>query len=136
LTAEECNEILMKRALQQAAQNGTVIDTSQLNHNILNGSLKSLADGIGAVGSPDSQNGSNQVQLVQTKQEPGTNGHSPKVMSFIIFLFRFRRDHFFFQTPSGIPKERPYNCEECGKSFLLKHHLTTHSRVHTGTCID
>ncbi|XP_055314649.1 zinc finger protein 135 isoform X33 [Sitodiplosis mosellana] len=32
----------------------------------------------------------------------------------------------------GAPKERPYACEECGKSFLLKHHLTTHARVHTG----
>lgn len=27
---------------------------------------------------------------------------------------------------------RPYSCNECGKKFLLKHHLTTHSRVHTG----
>lgn len=32
----------------------------------------------------------------------------------------------------GTPKERPYACDECGKSFLLKHHLTTHARVHTG----
>jgi uncharacterized Zn-finger protein len=29
-------------------------------------------------------------------------------------------------------KERPYSCEQCGKSFVLKHHLTTHIRVHTG----
>lgn len=27
---------------------------------------------------------------------------------------------------------RPFACEQCGKKFLLKHHLTTHSRVHTG----
>lgn len=29
-------------------------------------------------------------------------------------------------------KQRPHTCEECGKSFLLKHHLATHIRVHTG----
>lgn len=27
---------------------------------------------------------------------------------------------------------RPFTCEQCGKKFLLKHHLTTHARVHSG----
>lgn len=27
---------------------------------------------------------------------------------------------------------RPFACEKCGKKFLLKHHLTTHARVHSG----
>jgi DNA-directed RNA polymerase subunit RPC12/RpoP len=31
-----------------------------------------------------------------------------------------------------VAKERPFSCQECGKSFLLKHHLVTHARVHTG----
>uniref|UniRef100_A0A1B6DPD0 C2H2-type domain-containing protein n=1 Tax=Clastoptera arizonana TaxID=38151 RepID=A0A1B6DPD0_9HEMI len=30
------------------------------------------------------------------------------------------------------PKQRPHVCDECGKTFLMKHHLTTHLRVHTG----
>lgn len=36
-------------------------------------------------------------------------------------------------------KIRPYSCRECGKTFLLKHHLTTHEKTHSGikphTCI-
>lgn len=27
---------------------------------------------------------------------------------------------------------RPFACDKCGKKFLLKHHLTTHARVHSG----
>lgn len=33
---------------------------------------------------------------------------------------------------SHAPKARPHTCEECGKAFMLKHHLLTHMRVHTG----
>lgn len=29
-------------------------------------------------------------------------------------------------------KARPHSCGECGKTFLMKHHLTTHLRTHTG----
>lgn len=80
----------MKRALQ-AAQGigapGTVNDTSQLNHALLNGGLKGLSDGITVVGSPDNQSNITQVQLIQTKQEPGTNSHSPKVLDTIIIDF-------------------------------------------------
>ena len=36
----------------------------------------------------------------------------------------------------GSNKERPYACEQCGKTFLLKHHLTTHTRSHTGKWIN
>ncbi|RUS86566.1 hypothetical protein EGW08_005647, partial [Elysia chlorotica] len=36
--------------------------------------------------------------------------------------------------------ETPYTCEDCGKCFNLKHHLTRHQRSHTGkkpyTCED
>jgi uncharacterized Zn-finger protein len=35
----------------------------------------------------------------------------------------------------GNNKERPYACEQCGKTFLLKHHLTTHARSHTGELV-
>ncbi|XP_017772010.1 PREDICTED: gastrula zinc finger protein XlCGF8.2DB-like isoform X2 [Nicrophorus vespilloides] len=29
-------------------------------------------------------------------------------------------------------KIRPFSCAECGKTFLLKHHLTTHEKTHSG----
>ena len=35
-------------------------------------------------------------------------------------------------SQARVLKERPYSCTECGKSFLLKHHLTTHARVGNG----
>lgn len=76
LTAEECNEILMKRA---AAAAGTTQPNANQNH------------------SP-SQSPPDSKPLVTNQ-------------------------------PAKI---RPYSCLECGKSFLLKHHLTTHARVHSG----
>lgn len=43
------------------------------------------------------------------------------------------------QTTKNAEKNagRPFTCEQCGKKFLLKHHLTTHARVHSGNeCVD
>lgn len=74
LTAEECNEILMKRAAAAASQ--------------------------------------------QNSHQSHSPSQSPSDSKPIV---------------TGTPvKTRPYSCLECGKSFLLKHHLTTHARVHSG----
>jgi hypothetical protein len=36
------------------------------------------------------------------------------------------------ETENNKNAGRPFTCEQCGKKFLLKHHLTTHARVHSG----
>lgn len=88
LTAEECNEILMKRALQAQGIATPVIDASQLNHTLLNGSLKSLAEATSQqnqVETIQTTTGHQQHhQLLHAKQEPGTANNSPKVRHLII----------------------------------------------------
>ncbi|XP_030387788.1 zinc finger protein 665 isoform X11 [Scaptodrosophila lebanonensis] len=65
-----------------------------------------------------------QGEAPNLKLEPGTLELSPKT--------ELQESMHFSETDATIKKERPYSCDECGKSFLLKHHLTTHARVHTG----
>lgn len=36
------------------------------------------------------------------------------------------------QGHNDTPKLRPFSCSQCDKTFLLKHHLTTHIKTHTG----
>lgn len=81
LTAEECNEILMKRALQAQGIATPVIDASQLNHTILNGGLKSLAEATVQQTQAETIQTTtvHQHHLLHTKQEPGTANNSPKV---------------------------------------------------------
>lgn len=89
LTAEECNEILMKRALQAQGIATPVIDASQLNHTLLNGGLKSLAEvNQQPQQDPLATNTVQQHHLLHAKQEPGTANNSPKV-SFYHHLIWF-----------------------------------------------
>ncbi|XP_032307259.1 zinc finger protein 189 isoform X15 [Drosophila ananassae] len=70
------------------------------------------------------ENEDSQGDAPNLKLEPGTLELSPKT--------EIQESMHFSETDATIKKERPYSCDECGKSFLLKHHLTTHARVHTG----
>ncbi|KAJ8721884.1 hypothetical protein PYW08_004286 [Mythimna loreyi] len=132
LTAEECNEILMKRALQAQGIATPVIDASQLNHTLLNGGLKSLAEATAQQTQAETIQTTtvHQHHLLHAKQEPGTTNNSPKTVYSQTELVHSNSVMSTAQ-PAAV-KERPYGCDECGKSFLLKHHLTTHARVHTG----
>lgn len=87
LTAEECNEILMKRALQAQGIATPVIDASQLNHTLLNGSLKSLAEATSQQTQAETiQTTVPQHHLLHAKQEPGTANNSPKVSSLLCLI--------------------------------------------------
>lgn len=86
LTAEECNEILMKRAAAAAGGGG---------------------GGAGGGGANQNQMSSHSPQSPPESKPQAQSAATPA-------------------------KIRPYSCLECGKSFLLKHHLTTHTRVHSG----
>lgn len=69
----------MKRALQAQGIATPVIDASQLNHTLLNGSLKSLAEATQQQNQETIQATVHQHHLLHTKQEPGTANNSPKV---------------------------------------------------------
>lgn len=81
LTAEECNEILMKRALQAQGIATPVIDSSQLSQTLLNNGIKTLSEVTTQQTQQENIQTSvhQQIQLLHTKQEPGTNNNSPKV---------------------------------------------------------
>ncbi|XP_063826017.1 zinc finger protein 81-like [Ostrinia nubilalis] len=130
LTAEECNEILMKRALQAQGIATPVIDASQLNHTLLNGGIKTINEGTQQTQTETIQTTPVHHHILHTKQEPGTANNSPKTVYSQTELMN-TNTVMTTVAPAAV-KERPYSCDECGKSFLLKHHLTTHARVHTG----
>lgn len=100
LTAEECNEILMKRA---------------------------------AAASSNQQTNSNNVSTSQPDTS-ATSAHFGHVLTHVntAQIDTKVKQQQDMGSQVRVPKERPYSCAECGKSFLLKHHLTTHARVHTG----
>ncbi|XP_030387780.1 zinc finger protein 17 isoform X4 [Scaptodrosophila lebanonensis] len=132
LTQEECNEILIKRAIAAGHHQTHTITTTgdgAHHHNSAPGATPSdILPGIsvqvqkviqGLEETEDSQG-----EAPNLKLEPGTLELSPKT--------ELQESMHFSETDATIKKERPYSCDECGKSFLLKHHLTTHARVHTG----
>lgn len=104
----------------------------------------------------DSEDQQGQQQLTHCKMEPNMS-QSPKLETIEIVVSgdNFQQSQHYmssenlqhFETTEdakpviqksrkndpGNNKERPYACEQCGKTFLLKHHLTTHARSHTGT---
>ncbi|XP_063216564.1 zinc finger protein 211-like isoform X1 [Bacillus rossius redtenbacheri] len=107
LTAQECGELLLKKV----STAGSIIGPETLNMSVDN---QSPVDGSN-VQRKSRPPGSNVTVVHQgTLTENGA-----KISPLQGQKYR-------------VAKERPFSCTECGKSFLLKHHLVTHARVHTG----
>ncbi|KAH8269424.1 hypothetical protein KR018_002947 [Drosophila ironensis] len=129
LTQEECNEILIKRAIAAGHhQTHTITTADGAHHHASGGTPSDILPGISVqvqkVIQGLEENEDSQGDAPNLKLEPGTLELSPKT--------ELQESMHFSETDATIKKERPYSCDECGKSFLLKHHLTTHARVHTG----
>ncbi|XP_037948586.1 zinc finger protein 135 isoform X2 [Teleopsis dalmanni] len=122
LTAEECNEILMKRALAASQQTQTITTTDA--HTGTNDIIPGISVQVQKVIQGLEDQDDSQGDTPNLKLEPGTLELSPKT--------ELQESINFSDNDTTIKKERPFSCDECGKSFLLKHHLTTHARVHTG----
>ncbi|XP_034652495.1 zinc finger protein 300 isoform X6 [Drosophila subobscura] len=131
LTQEECNEILIKRAIAAGHHQTHTITAADGSHHHSSASGATPSDILPGIsvqvqkviqGLEDNED--SQGDAPNLKLEPGTLELSPKT--------ELQESMHFSETDATIKKERPYSCDECGKSFLLKHHLTTHARVHTG----
>lgn len=61
-------------------------------------------------------------------------GHAaPKLTVYAIISICFLFDLFFYYfLLCWNSRERPFICQECGRSFPLKRHLVTHSKFHAG----
>uniref|UniRef100_A0A1B0FNT4 C2H2-type domain-containing protein n=1 Tax=Glossina morsitans morsitans TaxID=37546 RepID=A0A1B0FNT4_GLOMM len=124
LTAEECNEILMKRALAASQTQTITTNDGHTTTTAASDILPGISVQVQKVIQGLEDNDESQGEAPNLKLEPGTLDMSPKA--------ELQENINFSDNDTTIKKERPYSCEECGKSFLLKHHLTTHARVHTG----
>uniref|UniRef100_A0A182KDA5 C2H2-type domain-containing protein n=1 Tax=Anopheles christyi TaxID=43041 RepID=A0A182KDA5_9DIPT len=125
LTAEECNDILMKRAAAAVAANNqhTPINNNDGQHTSISVQVQKVIQGLEE--GDDSQATTSNHQM---KIEP-TLSISPKLEAVEMDYNEYVQQEATTPTPNVVPKERPYSCDQCGKSFLLKHHLTTHARL-------
>ena len=108
LTAQECSEFLLKKV---TVPNNLVNSESPLAGTQNNGSNTS----------PGQQKIRQSGNTVDNAQQTNTNTTIKVANASTNTGQKYR-----------VAKERPFSCQECGKSFLLKHHLVTHARVHTG----
>ncbi|XP_063708578.1 zinc finger protein 665 isoform X3 [Culicoides brevitarsis] len=121
LTAEECNEILLKRQMNAATtttpQHTATINTSNDGHHSISVQVQKVIQGL------ENDESESPTTITHCKIEPNME-ITPKIEQ--------TDEMQDSMNNSAQAKERPYACDQCGKSFLLKHHLTTHARVHTG----
>ncbi|XP_069703769.1 zinc finger protein 510-like isoform X2 [Periplaneta americana] len=134
LTAQECSEFLLKKVAVSNSligSDGSHVGT-QNNSEFL---LKKVAVSNSLIGSDGSHVGAhNNINTNNTQQknrQAGTNLDNTQQTNSSTSE-KLSNTGTNTGQKYRVAKERPFSCQECGKSFLLKHHLVTHARVHTG----
>lgn len=153
LTAEEYNE-LMQRRLEKQAQAQAEVDAQRrvqeaqqraqeaqhraqqnqihLHENIavqVQKIVQSLEEEVDGKKQQDLDEA--EMQIITPKMEVGDTMSNNSINETIVSEQQLKQETSEVKSTAG----RPFSCHECGKKFLLKHHLTTHSRVHTGPYI-
>ncbi|KAK9504250.1 hypothetical protein O3M35_010625 [Rhynocoris fuscipes] len=110
-------------------------ETSNMNNNLMFRSMFFMNDEPRHFLAPHIPVIPNEAEYFQRKQNTTTPGGSATTQTNVASQTANTGENST-TTPhvqkSSQGKQRPHTCEECGKSFLLKHHLATHIRVHTG----
>lgn len=151
LTAEEYNELLQRRMERQAVAEAQAAAEAQQRAQ-QEAQQRARQSQIHNQQMQEHQNIAVQVQKIVQSLEEETDGkkeeHEDIEMQLIAPKLEITEVIQSHGQSEGVSTEqtqlkqsgtegksaagRPFSCEQCGKKFLLKHHLTTHARVHTG----
>lgn len=152
LTAEEYNELLQRRMEKQQAETDRANQEAQVRAVEMQQRAQQDAQRRAQVQHvqihnaqmQDSQNIAVQVQKIVQSLEEDIEGKKDEEMQLIAPKLEDDgmqhqtidesqlHEHSTKSTEGKNAQGRPFACDQCGKKFLLKHHLTTHARVHTG----
>lgn len=151
LTAEEYNELLQRRMEKQQAEADRANQEAQVRAVEMQQRAQQDAQRRAQVQQvqihnqmQEHQNIAVQVQKIVQSLEEDIEGKKDEEMQLIAPKLEDDgmqhqtiddsqlQEHSTKTTEGKNAAGRPFACDQCGKKFLLKHHLTTHARVHTG----
>jgi hypothetical protein len=151
LTAEEYAELVQRRMEKQQAENDRANQEAQVRAVEMQQRAQQDAQRRAQVQHvqiqhqmQDHQNIAVQVQKIVQSLEEDIEGKKDDEMQLIAPKLEDDgmqhqtidesqlQEHSTKSTEGKNAAGRPFACDQCGKKFLLKHHLTTHARVHTG----
>lgn len=156
LTADEYNELMQRRIQKQAfndeVQRKVQQDANERAQQEANQRAQQEAHNRAAQQLQEHQNIAVQVQkIVQSLEEDiGENSNKKDDEDIEMQMIVPKMETDSVQGEEGTSSDsktksetavvdknagRPFACDKCGKKFLLKHHLTTHARVHSGNLL-